>query len=87
MTELEKDLQAALAEAQELLAAVTDEQQLEECRVRFLGRKGLLPGLMRRMGGLSPEDLQPRKLHPPARTILWLRASALGCISSRLTAR
>ncbi|MBU1277420.1 MAG: phenylalanine--tRNA ligase subunit alpha [Proteobacteria bacterium] len=39
-----------------LLAAATDEAALGELRTRFLGRKGLLTGLLRKTGTLPPEE-------------------------------
>ena len=56
MAELENELLAAQAEVEAALAAVGDEAGLEECRVRFLGRKGLLPGLMSQLGKVPAAD-------------------------------
>jgi len=56
MAELEHELLAAQAEVEAALAAVGDEAGLEECRVRFLGRKGLLPGLMSQLGKVPAAD-------------------------------
>ena len=56
MLELERKLHDALGEARRVLAEVTDEAALEECRVQFFGRKGLMPSLMRGMGGLSAAE-------------------------------
>jgi len=50
MAELETELLAAQADVEAALAVVSDEAGLEECRVRILGRKGLLPGLMSQLG-------------------------------------
>lgn len=49
-------LLAIRAKADAELAAVTDEAALEELRVRYLGKKGELTGLLRGMGKLSPEE-------------------------------
>lgn len=56
MTPLEKELQELLEQVRKALPDAVDERQLEECRVRFLGRKGLLPAMMRQMGSVAPED-------------------------------
>jgi phenylalanyl-tRNA synthetase alpha chain len=56
MTELEQELLAALAQAQEALAGVKDAAGLEEVRARFLGRKGLLPALMAKLGQVPAAD-------------------------------
>ena len=44
---LDRDFQA------ELTAAALDERAIEAVRVRYLGRKGELTGLMKQLGGLS----------------------------------
>ena len=46
----------ALAQAQEALAEVKDAAGLEEVRARFLGRKGLLPALMAKLGQVPAAD-------------------------------
>ena len=56
MTELEREFETVLAQAQEALGQVTDTAGLENCRVRFLGRKGAIPALLRRMGELTAEE-------------------------------
>ena len=56
MTELEQELLAALAQVQEALAEVNDASGLEEVRARFLGRKGLLPALMAKLGQVPVAD-------------------------------
>lgn len=56
MTELEQELLTALAQAQEALAEVKDAAGLEEVRARFLGRKGLLPALMAKLGQVPAAD-------------------------------
>ncbi len=38
------------------LAAVSDAKQLEELRVKFLGKKGELTAILKQMGGLSAEE-------------------------------
>lgn len=58
MTDLVKEFQDALSQAKAALAAVNDMNALEECRVRFLGRKGLVPALMSQLGKV-PQDQKP----------------------------
>ena len=43
-------------EAMQLLDAATTPAQLDELRVRFLGKKGELTAVLKQMGGLSPEE-------------------------------
>ncbi|MDX9980441.1 MAG: phenylalanine--tRNA ligase subunit alpha, partial [Lentisphaeria bacterium] len=56
MNELQTDLLQLLDEARRLLSEAADEAAVEECRVRFNGRKGTLPALMKRMGAVAPEE-------------------------------
>ena len=56
MAELIRDFEDALAQAEAVLRDVSDPGQVEETRVRFLGRKGLVPGLFRRMGEVPSEE-------------------------------
>ncbi|MBQ9368805.1 MAG: phenylalanine--tRNA ligase subunit alpha [Victivallales bacterium] len=56
MTELETQLLETQKQAQEALANVTNENELEECRAKFLGRKGLLPALMSQLGKVPKEE-------------------------------
>lgn len=58
MTDLEKDFQAALQQVKDALALAKDMNALEDCRVRFLGRKGLLPALMSHLGNV-PQEQKP----------------------------
>jgi len=44
------------AAAQETLAATRDMDGLEQFRIQYLGKKGLLTGLMKQVGGLLPEE-------------------------------
>ncbi|MFP4207500.1 MAG: phenylalanine--tRNA ligase subunit alpha [Wenzhouxiangella sp.] len=44
-----------LAQAQELVAEAADARGLDEVRVRFLGKKGELTGLLKQLGQLPPE--------------------------------
>lgn len=50
--QLEQMRQQAIA----AIAAATSEETLQEIRVRYLGRKGELTGLMKGLGALAPED-------------------------------
>ena len=43
------------SEAEKMLAEAADTDQVEQIRVRYLGRKGLISAQMRRMGSLPPE--------------------------------
>jgi phenylalanyl-tRNA synthetase alpha chain len=56
MNELQTDLLQLLDEARRLLSEAADEAAVEECRVRFNGRKGSLPALMKRMGSVPAEE-------------------------------
>ncbi|MBQ7649820.1 MAG: phenylalanine--tRNA ligase subunit alpha [Victivallales bacterium] len=56
MTELENELLNALKDVQESLTKVSSESELEECSAKFLGRKGLLPALMAKLGTVPKED-------------------------------
>ncbi len=56
MTELENELLNTLKDVQDALAKVSGESELEECRAKFLGRKGLLPALMSKLGTVPKED-------------------------------
>src|SRR3954462_2799618 len=50
---------ALRAEGEAAVAAATATAELEEVRVRFLGRKAELPNLLRDVGKLPPEELGP----------------------------
>ena len=56
MTELEKELEATLEQAKGELLAADDEAKLEEARIKYLGRKGLLPALMAKLGQVPKEE-------------------------------
>lgn len=56
---MEEQLQRLKAEAEEALHAIGDKGDLEEFRVKFLGRKGLLSSTMKQLGKVSKED-RPR---------------------------
>ena len=56
---MEQELLQLQAEAETKLATIENQKDLEELRVRYLGRKGLLTGLLRQLGQVSTED-RPR---------------------------
>ena len=56
---MENELQRLKAEAEEALHAIADKAHLEEFRVKFLGRKGLLSSSMKQLGSVPKED-RPR---------------------------
>ncbi len=56
---MEDELLALQDEAGVELASVVDNNALEQFRVRYLGRKGLFSGLMRKLGQVAKED-RPR---------------------------
>jgi phenylalanyl-tRNA synthetase alpha chain len=56
---MEEELSRLYAEATDKLAIIDQESELESCRIKYLGRKGLFTGLMRQMSQVPPED-RPR---------------------------
>jgi phenylalanyl-tRNA synthetase alpha chain len=56
---MEQELRQLQAEAETRLAGLENLKDLEEVRVRYLGRKGLFTGLLRQLGQVSAED-RPR---------------------------
>ena len=56
---MEQEIVALQSTAKEMLAAVEDTTQLEEFRIRFLGRKGQFGALMKGLGKVAKED-KPR---------------------------
>ncbi|WPD21941.1 MAG: phenylalanine--tRNA ligase subunit alpha [Candidatus Electrothrix scaldis] len=56
---MENRLQSLKSEAVEALSAINGQQSLEEFRVKFLGRKGLLSSVMKEMSQAPKED-RPR---------------------------
>jgi len=56
---MENELQRLKAEAEEALHAISGKADLEEFRVKFLGRKGLFSSTMKQLGKVSKED-RPR---------------------------
>lgn len=53
---MRQQLEAIMAQAKEKLAAVENQNALEEMRLQFLGKKGELTAILKGMGGLSPEE-------------------------------
>jgi phenylalanyl-tRNA synthetase alpha chain len=56
---MEQDLRQLQAEAETKLSTLENLKDLEEVRVRYLGRKGLFTSLLRQLGQVSAED-RPR---------------------------
>lgn len=56
MSALADKFEEALAQARQAVAEARGEADVEQCRVAFLGRRGVLPGLMREMSGLSAAE-------------------------------
>ena len=56
---MENELQSLKAEAEEALQGIGDKAALEEFRVKFLGRKGLLSSTMKQLGKVAKEE-RPR---------------------------
>lgn len=53
---LEQELQTILQQAKDLIAESDQSAQLEELRVRYLGKKGELTGLLKQIGSLPPAE-------------------------------
>ena len=56
MTELEEKLLATLAEAKDALAQAKSNSAIEELRIKYLSRKGVMTALMGQMGTVPPAD-------------------------------
>ena len=56
MTELEEKLLATLAEAKDALAQAKASSAIEELRIKYLSRKGVMTALMGQMGTVPPAD-------------------------------
>ncbi len=71
MTKLEKDLTVLEAQAPAEIAAAVDETALETLRVKFLGRKGVLPAILDVLKSVPKED-RPRlgKLANEVKTLI-----------------
>ena len=50
------DLKQIEGELREALAVCADPRAIEEVRVKYLGRKGVITGLLKRIGTLPPEE-------------------------------
>ncbi|MBO4432255.1 MAG: phenylalanine--tRNA ligase subunit alpha [Clostridia bacterium] len=53
---MKEKLEAIRAAAEEAVKAALDEKQIEDIRVKYLGKKGELTALLKLMGSLSPEE-------------------------------
>ncbi len=53
---MKEQLEAIRSAAKAALDKVSGQQEIEELRVRFLGKKGELTGILKQMGSLSPEE-------------------------------
>ncbi len=53
---MKEALEQIRQKAREALAAVADSRELEDARVRYLGKKGELTAMLKQMGGLSAEE-------------------------------
>jgi len=56
---MEQELQRLKTEATEMLTKLSESQQLEDFRIKYLGRKGLFGTIMRQLGSVAKED-RPR---------------------------
>ncbi len=56
---MEQELERLEVEAKECLASIASSAELEEFRIRYLGRKGLFTAVMRSLGDVAKED-RPR---------------------------
>jgi len=56
MTQLAKDVEKHLADAIAALAAADGAPQVEEIRIRYMGRKGIVTGLLKGLGAVSAEE-------------------------------
>lgn len=56
---MEKELQRLKTEATEVLSKLSESPQLEDFRIKYLGRKGLFGTIMRQLGSVAQED-RPR---------------------------
>ena len=53
---MKEKLEAIRAAAEAAIKDAIDEKQIEEIRVKYLGKKGEITALLKQMGGLSPEE-------------------------------
>ncbi len=54
--DLDKTLNALLADAERAVAGAADERALDDARVRYLGKKGEVTALLKSLGGLSADE-------------------------------
>ncbi len=53
---MNEKISAVLSDAKEQLAAACEQKAIEEIRVKYLGKKGELTGILKQLGSLSPEE-------------------------------
>ena len=53
---MKEALEQIRQKAREVLSGVRDSRELEDARVRYLGKKGELTAILKQMGALSPEE-------------------------------
>ncbi|MCL5773448.1 MAG: phenylalanine--tRNA ligase subunit alpha [Firmicutes bacterium] len=53
---MKEELEKLRAEVEPALKEVKDTKSLEECRIKWLGKKGALTGILKNMGKLTPEE-------------------------------
>ena len=53
---MKQQIETLKTAALELIANASDEKQIDEIRVKYLGKKGELTALLKQMGSLSPEE-------------------------------
>ncbi len=53
---MNEKISAVLSEAKDQLASACEQKAIEEIRVKYLGKKGELTGILKQLGSLSPEE-------------------------------
>ena len=53
---MKQQIETLKAAALELIANASDEKQIDEIRIKYLGKKGELTALLKQMGSLTPEE-------------------------------
>ena len=53
---MQEELQKLVSEAQSEIAAASDLKSLDDVRVKYLGKKGSITGMMKQLGKLSVEE-------------------------------
>ncbi len=53
---MKEKLELLKSEALGAVAAASDEKQIDEIRIKYLGKKGELTAILKQMGGLTPEE-------------------------------